>query len=256
MKKIRALIIDDETAAQKTLIGMLGNFCPQITVIGKSNNINEAADLIAQIKPDLLFLDIQMSPFESGFDLLGRTSHLTYGVIFVTAYPQYAIKAINSAQPWAYLVKPFSADDLMEAVRSAFKKILENKDHTPEKEEPQSMVISDSRKGQTIIRFKDIVCCKTYQPVVEITYLKNWQIEKAYAYQTLKQMQGQLPDIQFARTHHGVIVNLAYIERIEKNNRGCTLHLVQAIQVPVSVNKRFVKRIIFFADIAPSWVPD
>jgi two-component system LytT family response regulator len=238
MRKIRAIIVDDESAAQKTLIGMLGEFCPQVTVVAKSNNISEAIVLVEQHQPDLLFLDIQMSPYESGFDLLNRTKKIQYGVIFVTAFAQYAIKAINAVQPWAYLVKPFSSDDLMEAVRAAYKKIMENSESTTSTEdEHKGIVVSDARKGQVILRLKEIVYCLADQSVVEIVYLKQNQMEKIYTYLSLKHIQNQLPEIQFCRTHHGSIVNLAFVERFEKVGRSGVVYLTNGVELPVSVKK-------------------
>ncbi len=217
---------------------MLGEFCPQVTVVATSNNINEAIVLVEQHQPDLLFLDIQMSPYESGFDLLNRTKNIQYGVIFVTAFAQYAIKAINAAQPWAYLVKPFSADDLMEAVRAAYKKVMENLESTtiPE-DEHKGIVVSDARKGQIILRLKEIVYCQAGQSVVEIAYFKQNKMEKIYTYLSLKHIQSQLPEMQFCRIHHGSIVNLVFVDRFEKVGRSGIIYLTNGVQLPVSVKK-------------------
>ncbi len=239
MKLLRALIVDDEMAAQRTLAGMLQAFCPQVQVIGQANNVSEAVHLVERLNPDLIFLDIQMSPYESGFDLIGRTRHLSYGVIFVTAYSQYAIKAINSVQPWAYLVKPFSSDDLMEAVRNACKKMIEKQEGNVDPEEAlSSLIISDARKGKIIIRCMDILYCKNDQSVVEIHFMKSpTQTECAYTYKSLRQIESALPERQFYRIHHGYMVNLAFVSKFEKKGRGGLIHLNNGIVLPVSVKK-------------------
>lgn len=238
MNPIRAIIVDDETGARNTLKGMLGEFCPQVDIVGAADNIEEAIQLVNQTKPDLVFLDVQMSPYESGFDLIGRTSQLQYGVIFQTAYSQYAIRAINSVQPWAYLVKPFSADDLMEAVRVAAKRILEkSKPKTEPAEDFRGITVVDARKGQIVIRLQEILYCRTDQSVVEIYYIRNEHIEKALTYQSLKQLMSDLPENQFCRTHHGFMVNMAYIDRFEKQGRTGIVHLKYHVQAPVSVQK-------------------
>lgn len=208
-------------------------------VIGQANNVSEAAILIERLQPDLVFLDIQLSPYESGFDLVGRTRHLAYGVVFVTAYAQYAIKAINSVQPWAYLVKPFSSDDLMEAVRNACKQLLEKQEAGLEKEaDLSSLIISDARKGKMIIRCHDILYCKNDQSVVEVHFIKNaQQKELAYTYKSLRHIQTELPGHQFCRIHHGCIVNLAFVRKIEKKGRGGMVHLLNGEALPVSVKK-------------------
>lgn len=239
MKLVRTLVVDDETAAQKTLIGMLQAFCPQVQVVGQASNVSEASILVERLQPDLVFLDIQLSPYESGFDLVGRTRHLAYGVIFVTAYSQYAIKAINSVQPWAYLVKPFSSDDLMEAVRNACKQLLEKQETGLDKDaDLSSLIISDARKGKMIIRCHDILYCKNDQSVVEVHFAKNAQQKDcAYTYKSLRQIQTELPEQQFSRIHHGCIVNLAFVSKIEKKGRGGVVHLTNGEILPVSVKK-------------------
>jgi two-component system, LytTR family, response regulator len=239
MKQVRTLIVDDETAAQKTLSGMLSVFCPQVNVIGRASSVSEAVPLVERLNPDLIFLDIQMSPYESGFDLIGRTKHLSYGVIFVTAYSQYAIKAINTVQPWAYLVKPFSSDDLMEAVRNACKKMVEKQEQPLENDDPlSSLIISDARKGKIIIRCSDILYCKNDQSVVEIYYLKDGtQVECAYTYKSLRQIQEELSPRQFCRIHHSCIVNLAFVRQLEKKGRAGVVHLNDGLILPVSVKK-------------------
>jgi len=256
MNLIRAIIVDDETAAQRTLSGMLKEFCPQVNVIGMSNNISEAAALIERLQPDLVFLDIQMSPYESGFDLIGRTKHFSYGVIFVTAFSQFAIKAINTIQPWAYLVKPFSADDLMDAVRIASRKTMEKQQNTSEKSESRSsLLISDARKGKMIIPCNDILYCKSDQSVVEIHFLKNaTQTEYVLTYKSLRQIQSDLQHHQFYRIHHGYIVNLMFVSKFEKNGRGGIVSLKNGHTLPVSIKKagEFSARLSHFLDTPQS----
>lgn len=238
INQIRALIVDDETAARKTLSGMLGEFCPQVNVVGQCDNIHDAINRIEYLRPDLLFLDIQMSPYESGFDLLGRTKHLTYGVIFVTAYSQFAIRAINMAQPWAYLVKPFSADDLMEAVRTASIKMMEKQSRLTSAKEPEVLMISDFRKGKIVIQTGEILYCKAGHSLVEVHYLKNGSARECiYIYKSLRYLSTDLPASRFCRIHHGYLVNLAFVRQFEKNGRGGTAVLTDGSRLPVSVKK-------------------
>lgn len=235
MLEIRALVIDDETSAQNTLIGMLQAHCPQVNVVGKADNMSMGVRLIETLNPDLVFLDIHLSAYDSGLDVVNRTRQINYGIIFVTAYSHYAVRAINTAQPWAYLVKPFSVDDLMEAVRTAGKKMLESERPSPE--EQGGLLINDSRKGSLVLRHNTIIFCKAEHAVIEIACDNGDRVEKAYTYQSLKQILAQLPETQFCRVHHGFIVNLAYVSRVEKNGRGGIIHLRNKLQIPVSVKK-------------------
>ena len=115
MKKT-ALLVDDETAALEHLQRLL-SFCEDIQVVSKTNVPEEALTLITDLKPDLLFLDIEM-PRISGFEILNitRNQGLDPVVIFTTAYNQYAIKAVK-AQAFDYLLKPVVFDELKETLK-------------------------------------------------------------------------------------------------------------------------------------------
>ena len=174
MRNIKALLVDDETGALNTLGGMLGQYCPQVKVVATARSVDEALRAAAAWKPDLVFLDIQMQPFGNGFDFLDRAREkATFGVIFTTAFPEYALKAIKAAQPWAYLVKPFSVNDLVEAVEVAEEKLRDSIHY--------SIVVTDSRKGNQILRVRDILYCEADGATTDIFLLRNNKIEKITA---------------------------------------------------------------------------
>ena len=114
MKRINAILIDDELTAVQTLRGMLAEFCPMVNVIQTANTIDQAVQAVEQYRPEVVFLDIEMPPHGTGFDFLHRTEHLPYGVIFTTAYDSYALRAfqVNSVD---YILKPVDQDDLARA---------------------------------------------------------------------------------------------------------------------------------------------
>jgi len=99
---LRALVVDDERLARENLVDLLGDF-PQVAVVGEGCDVNEAAKLAAKLRPDLIFLDIQM-PGGSGFDLLNRLVDPPL-IVFVTAYDQFAIRAFR-VNALDYLLKP------------------------------------------------------------------------------------------------------------------------------------------------------
>ena len=109
---MKALIIDDERLARKEVISLLSDH-KEIEVIGEAVNADDAYEKIHQLKPDLLFLDIQM-PGKSGFELLEMLDAVPE-VIFVTAYDQYAIKAFE-VNALDYLLKPVEPERLRESL--------------------------------------------------------------------------------------------------------------------------------------------
>ena len=114
---MRALIIDDERLARKELEELLADY-EQIEVVGEAVNADDALDKIAQLKPDLLFLDIQM-PGKNGFELL-ETLDAVPEVIFTTAYDEYAMKAFE-VNALGYLLKPIRRERLSEALHKVYK---------------------------------------------------------------------------------------------------------------------------------------
>ena len=115
MKKINALIIDDEIAAAENISILLDTFCPEINVVEITHSISKGFQSIKKNNPDLIFLDISMPPEGTGFDLLDMLPNRNFHVIFVTAHDQYALKAIKQ-RAFDYLLKPIDSDDLEETI--------------------------------------------------------------------------------------------------------------------------------------------
>jgi two-component system LytT family response regulator len=118
VKKISTVLVDDEISALRTLSGMLEQYCPQIKIIAHASSVSDGVQIIERHKPELVFLDIEMPPGGTAFDVIKQTSSLHFGVIFTTAYDQYAIKAIKFSA-LDYLLKPIDADELIAAVTKA-----------------------------------------------------------------------------------------------------------------------------------------
>ena len=111
---IKAMIVDDEQSSIDLLKWLAEQYCPDITVVKTARSVAEAIPLIRSVKPDILFLDIQM-PHQSGFDLLTGIDQWSFEVIFTTAYNEYAIQAIRFSA-LDYLLKPIDEAELKKAV--------------------------------------------------------------------------------------------------------------------------------------------
>ncbi|NIJ44778.1 two-component system LytT family response regulator [Wenyingzhuangia heitensis] len=112
MKKTKAIIVDDELSARENLNYLIENFCPDITVVNTCCNVNEAVVSIKKLKPDVVFLDIEM-PQKNGFQLIKEFDEINFQIVFITAYDQYAIKAFE-VSALDYLLKPIDIDRLLE----------------------------------------------------------------------------------------------------------------------------------------------
>jgi two-component system LytT family response regulator len=112
---IKALIIDDEPSAVKTLTLMLQHYVPEVTELKSTNDPHDGLRLLKEWKPGLLFLDVQM-PLMNGFELLKQLPEINFNIIFTTAFDKYAVEAIRFSAV-DYLMKPIDGDELKEAVK-------------------------------------------------------------------------------------------------------------------------------------------
>ena len=112
--KLKAIIVEDEETSRRILKNYLKKYCPKVTVVGEAENINEGLILIRNNDLDLVFLDVEM-PYGNAFDLLEKVGDINFQTVFVTAYNNYAMDALNAHASY-YLMKPISIDELIKAV--------------------------------------------------------------------------------------------------------------------------------------------
>ncbi|MEL7064033.1 MAG: response regulator, partial [Bacteroidota bacterium] len=111
---LRAILIDDESISRSTLRTYLERYCPDVEIVAEGDGVEAGLSAIRKHQPDLIFLDVEM-PYGNAFDLLEQVENITFETIFVTAYSQYALKALNLSAAY-YLLKPVDVDELVEAV--------------------------------------------------------------------------------------------------------------------------------------------
>src|SRR5688572_6589351 len=124
---MRTIIVDDEKKGRDILFSMLKEYCTDVEVIGQASNIEEAFLFIQQLKPQLVFLDVEM-PLGNGFSLLEKFDEIPFHIIFTTAHENYAIQAIKN-NALDYLLKPIDIDELRSAVEKARSAMLKS-NHT------------------------------------------------------------------------------------------------------------------------------
>lgn len=205
---IRTILVDDERLARQELTGLLQGHS-DIDLIGEANNADEAIELIEQLKPDLIFLDIQM-PEKTGFELLEELI-TTPLVIFCTAYDEYALKAFES-NALDYLLKPVHGDRLKDALGKVRKQIQErSKQETPDKlNEHQQVFIKDGDKCW-FVKVGDIRRIESIGNYARIFFDNH----KPMIHRTLNDLEARLPPEAFFRANRKEIINLRNIEKIE-----------------------------------------
>jgi two-component system LytT family response regulator len=230
------VIVDDEKLARDLLKEYLENY-PDIEVLDEADQGTDAVEKIDKLKPDIVFLDVQM-PGMTGFDVLEDVEHEPY-VIFVTAYDQYAIKAFEK-NAVDYLLKPLDEERFRNAVNRALKrKTLE---HSSIEDLLSSM--KSERKGTYDTHIFVQKSEKLFNlPVDEIVYLEasgDYTIITTKADQFVSSSGiGKLEEILnpevFIRVHRSTIVNVNYLKEIERHfNGGMVVKMQSGKSFPVS----------------------
>jgi len=209
MNKFKALVIDDEHLARKAIISLIRDY-PDIELAGEADDAKQAAHLIDKHQPDLLFLDIQM-PGKSGFDLLNEVSYRGK-VIFVTAYDEYALRAFE-VNALDYLMKPISPE--------RFKRAM---DRLNEQDEQHAIPLKHDLRyddrlfllmGRHMV-FLKISSIVYIQAEGDYTQIVTSEGKKGLVLKSMKEWSKRLPDSHFCRIHRSYIVNLDFVEEIEK----------------------------------------
>jgi two-component system LytT family response regulator len=225
MKKIKAIIVDDEEGARDVLENLLLRFCTEVEIIAKCENVLKAVEIINQEQPDLVFLDIEM-PNYSGFEIATFFKKINFKIIFVTAYDQYAIKAFK-VSAIDYLLKPVDIEHLKNAVSRAVQQLnieqqsqqLSLLSNTLENKQLKNIVITD--KGQQhIISIESIIAIEAQE-----SYCSIHTSDKTYiASKNLKHFETILESLpQFFRVHKSWLVNKDYIKHYSKSDLSIQL---------------------------------
>lgn len=236
---IKAIIIDDIEQARITFKKDLEVYAPDVEVIGEANGVVEGAKLLKNIKPDILFLDIQMQD-GSGFDLIDVLSEISFKIIFITASDAHAIKAFRYAAI-DYLLKPVDPDELI----SAMNKFRENRINENEKyqllndslknhHKPNERLALHSQDKIHIVNICDILRCESSVNYTEFHFVND---KKLLVSKTLKEFEDLLTDSGFFRVHQSHLVNTKFIKEYVKIEGG---HLIMnnGNMIPVSTRKR------------------
>lgn len=216
MNGIRALIVDDETTAVKTLSLMIGHYIPGITSLKTTIDPYEGLLLLKNFKPHLLFIDIQM-PLMSGFEFLKQVPAIDFSIIFTTAHDEYAIDAIRLSA-LDYLLKPIEADELQNSFQRFMQKqgsssindplyrnLIHNLNVTDKKDFKLAL---PTLQGTFFYRPEEIIRLEG-----EGNYTKFFFTDKAslLTTYTLKNYEDILFNYGFLRVHKSHLVNKSHI---------------------------------------------
>lgn len=233
-QKIKSVIVEDELAAREVLKNYLTKYCPQVEVVGEAQNIKEAVPLLHEIQPQLVFLDVEM-PFGNAFDVLEACKDLQFETIFVTAFSEYSLKALNQSAAY-YLLKPISIEELIVAVNKVQHQIMNHEifnrnkiivENFHESKPEKQQVILPTLEGFEVVKMEEIVRLRGNGNFTDL-YLTNGN--KKMVCRFLKHFSEILP-LPFMRVHKSHIINM---NCVKSYNKGGIVKLNDGAEIEVS----------------------
>jgi len=239
-KMLRTIIIDDEGPVRESLLELLKANCPEVKVIGQADSVKSGVAAILEHHPDLILLDIKMAD-GTGFDLMEQIEPAECKVIFITAYNEYAIKAIKFSA-LDYLLKPVDSAELVEAVNRAdsmvsreLKTQLDTLVHNLNTDDrSKKKIILKTFDNIYLVKVADILCCESDGRYATFHFQSG---EKVMVSNTLKYYQDILSEFGFYRIHKSFLINMEHIVRFEKSEGGYII-LTNNLKIPVASRKR------------------
>lgn len=237
---IKTIIVEDEKKSREMLAAIIERNCPDISIIGLAQNVDEGETMIRQLKPELVFLDISM-PDGSGFDLLERVQGCKFDLIFATASDQHAIRAIKYSA-CDYLLKPIDMDELKQAVD----KVIARRRSTPPDMENLQFLIQQLKRSDDnfakitlptgtayeVVNLKDII---KLEADGSYTYFYLADHRKLMVTASMKHYEDILPESDFLRVHHHSLINMNHVIRFIKEDGG---YAVMSDDSKVEISRR------------------
>jgi two-component system LytT family response regulator len=239
MKK--ALIIDDENRTRELIAKMITSFGFDIEAIPVGENVQSGIKAIEEIKPDIVFLDIQM-PDGTGFDVLRSVKNKNFEVVFITAHEEFAIKAIKFSA-LDYLLKPIDPSELRAAVERAIKAVDDKKEDS--QFDALQSNIQPNQKRRLVLKTQESVFVVELHEIIRCEADRNYTSfflvggKKILVSKTLKEYETLLSSHNFLRVQQSHLINLDYVDRYDKGNGGSVV-MKDGSEVPLSPAKRDV----------------
>ncbi len=237
---MKVIIVEDESAAQKILKYMLENFFQDVEIVATAVGIKDAYSTINFHNPDLVFLDIKLAD-GTAFELLEKFSNIHFGIIFTTAYNEFAIQAFKYSTI-DYLLKPINPMELQKAVKRAIE-LKKDKDKYREllkllnqyTDKKIQKITLHTTQGKCMFPKEDIIRLAADGSYTTFI-LKN---KKVTVSKNIKYYEKLLGPNDFVRTHQSHLVNIQHIMSLESSG---SIILSNGDKIPVSVRKRsFIK---------------
>jgi two-component system LytT family response regulator len=237
----KILIIEDENKARKAIVNIIKSNIKDVEILDKAEDVQSGLSAIILEKPDIVLLDINLGN-GSGFDILKQLPKINFKLIFLTAYQEYAIKAIKFSA-LDYILKPFDPYELISAIERAKTEIVDQNNSLKIetflanfeniKKEIKKIVLKTSDSIH-IVNVQNIIRCEADNNYTNFHLNDN---KKILVTNTLKEYEEMLSPYNFMRVHQSHLINVNYISRFDKKDGGYVV-MSDKSNIPVSSRKR------------------
>ncbi|PTL78042.1 LytTR family DNA-binding domain-containing protein [Vitiosangium sp. GDMCC 1.1324] len=232
---LRALLVDDERLARVELRELLSEY-PQVKVVGEADGVASALAQIEALQPTLLFLDVQM-PGEGGFELLARLPERPFELVFVTAYDAHALRAFE-VNALDYLLKPVHPERLARTVARLAAREQGKREPVPGTARPKlaegDMLFLENGAKSRFVRVDQIVCLCGAGDYAEVVMADG---SRTLSSRPLKEWESRLPERLFARIHRSSLVNLSFVERVDRGLSGGGEVYLRGLAAPLLLSR-------------------
>ncbi len=236
---ISVFIVDDEASARSNLMHLLKNQCKNALISGSAESLQEAKVLMERIRPDILFLDIQLQD-GTGFELLDQLKDIHFNVVFTTAYDEFAVKAFRY-NAIDYLLKPIHADELI----FAFNKASQLIDRAEVKNKIDNLIRSASgnKFDRLALPTSDGLVFTEVNEIIWLESFGNYSFvfltdgQRIISSLNLKLFEEMLPAKLFFRIHQSYIINTSHLKKIGKE-QGDYVEMIDATKVPIARRRK------------------
>ena len=244
--RIKTVIVDDELIAREVLENYLKKYCPVVEVIGQAQHIKEAVPMIQSLQPQLVFLDVEM-PYGNAFDVLEACQHQQFETIFITAYSEHSLRALNMSAAY-YILKPIDITELISAVNKVQLSILKTEDFNRTKillqnlklQPEKQQIILPTLQGFDVIKTENIIKLQANGNFTDV-YLADGSCKMICKF--LKHFD-ELLSTPFIRVHRSFIVNTRFIKSYSKSAGGfVTLLDGSEIEVSATYKEHLLKAV-------------
>lgn len=247
MDPLRALVVDDEFHARDNLSLLIGEFCPELKVVGQAGSIKEAKTAIHELEPEVVFLDIRMPSGAEGFDLIDSIDNPRFQVVFVTAFKDYAVRAFQ-ANAVHYILKPIDIEDLRNAVEKlvqyqenfnadegaflTYQKAVKEVPHLAGQKQLTKLTLHHQH-GFKICEIHSIIRMESVRNYTMIHFEDGQEYFDA---KTLKVFEDLLRESAFCRVHKSHLLNLNHLEEYN-SKEGHFAVMSNGDEIPISRGK-------------------